>query len=383
MATLEDAVKAFQSLFENTGWTGMFPAKLGANIAGLGQLVEVPENQRKVPNEVFVRRLDRRGIERPVNTSVEGQYGDTVWVGYPPNSNQLTVFSYFVRPGYGGVSNRGVQKHAIQHVFEGWVFGGAGSNKIGSDPITVQENQFTFLSLRPVSGELSLLLTRGIYFIDGVPYFWNDSDAIDMTSYMPTSGTRLAMIEIDASKTVYVTTNDDWSPYNQVNIEDNIPAITAGRKVIGLVALFAGHEQFTVYDIWNLGMLPYVPAVPTADPITPPTMIITIAGTLTVGGLALRFPNRTGVTRTVTAVHAMVDTAPTGSSLIVDIHKNGTTIFSDQSHRPQIAAAANEDETTDIDVADFAHGDYYQLQVDQIGSTIAGSDLTVSIVFAE
>lgn len=72
-----------------------------------------------------------------------------------------------------------------------------------------------------------------------------------------------------------------------------------------------------------------------------------------------------------------VGTAPTGASLIVDINKNGTTLFTTQANRPTITATNRLASTTAPDVTTFAAGDYITIDVDQIGSTVAGSDLVV------
>ncbi len=78
-------------------------------------------------------------------------------------------------------------------------------------------------------------------------------------------------------------------------------------------------------------------------------------------------------------VAAMVDTAPTDAALIVDVHLNGTTIFTTQANRPTIAAAAFDSGLATPDVRVAAAGQYLTVDVDQVGSTIAGSDLTVFI----
>ena len=83
---------------------------------------------------------------------------------------------------------------------------------------------------------------------------------------------------------------------------------------------------------------------------------------------------------TIVYVRASVGTAPTGASLIVDVNKNGTTIFTTQSRRPTIAASGfTALSGTPIEVTALTTGDYLTVDVDQIGSTIAGSDLTVQI----
>jgi hypothetical protein len=63
--------------------------------------------------------------------------------------------------------------------------------------------------------------------------------------------------------------------------------------------------------------------------------------------------------------------------LIVDINKNGTTLFTTQGNRPTISASGFLASTTAPDVTTFASSDYITIDVDQIGSTVAGADLTV------
>jgi hypothetical protein len=81
----------------------------------------------------------------------------------------------------------------------------------------------------------------------------------------------------------------------------------------------------------------------------------------------------------VESVRASVNTAPTGASLIVDVNKNGTTIYTTQANRPTITAASNTATSNSPDVTTFAAGDYITVDVDQIGSTVAGSDLVVTL----
>lgn len=105
-------------------------------------------------------------------------------------------------------------------------------------------------------------------------------------------------------------------------------------------------------------------------------------GTLTTGAGQFRLYNRSGSTRTLHTVTASVGTQPTGSSILVDVNKNGTTIFTTQSNRPTIAVSTNEDESGAPDVTSWASGDYLTVDIDQIGSTIAGADLTVTVVYS-
>lgn len=81
----------------------------------------------------------------------------------------------------------------------------------------------------------------------------------------------------------------------------------------------------------------------------------------------------------VETIRAAVNTSPAGASVLVDVNKNGTTLFTTQANRPTIAAAGNLSTVLAPDVTTFAAGDYLTVDVDQIGSTTAGSDLTVTV----
>lgn len=107
---------------------------------------------------------------------------------------------------------------------------------------------------------------------------------------------------------------------------------------------------------------------------------LTVSGDLTVDPGVLRLYNLTGAALTISKVHLAVNTAPTGADILVDVNEDGTTIFTNQANRPTVAISAFTGETTTIDDASWADGNYIQVDVDQIGSTIAGSDLTVTVV---
>lgn len=91
-----------------------------------------------------------------------------------------------------------------------------------------------------------------------------------------------------------------------------------------------------------------------------------------------RFPI-SGGTYTIAGVVATVGTAPTGSAIIVDVDKNGTTIYGTQANRPTIAAGSNSASGGNPSVTTVTTGDYLTVDIDQIGSTVSGSDLVVVI----
>jgi len=82
---------------------------------------------------------------------------------------------------------------------------------------------------------------------------------------------------------------------------------------------------------------------------------------------------------TITEIAVSVGTAPIGADVIVNIYKNGTTIFDSPSGRPTIPDGSYFDLSSTADTATLSTGDYLTVSIDQVGSSFAGSDLTVQI----
>jgi Repeat of unknown function (DUF5907) len=101
-----------------------------------------------------------------------------------------------------------------------------------------------------------------------------------------------------------------------------------------------------------------------------------IDGAVTVRTGKARIYNDSGRTRTLVSARATVDTAPTGASLIVDINKGGSSVM---TTRPTIAVSTNTNKSTAFSDATWPDGTYLTVDVDQIGSTVAGSDLAVTV----
>lgn len=84
---------------------------------------------------------------------------------------------------------------------------------------------------------------------------------------------------------------------------------------------------------------------------------------------------------TLTEVRASVTTAPTGSTLVVDINESGSTILStklsiDASEKTSTTAATAA-VISDTALADDAE---ITIDIDQVGSTIAGAGLKVYLI---
>lgn len=87
---------------------------------------------------------------------------------------------------------------------------------------------------------------------------------------------------------------------------------------------------------------------------------------------------------TIERVDLIAATAPTGANLICDIERSTdgggswTTIFTGGTNRPVMTAGSRTGNTTTIDVpAATANTHLYRAKISQVGSTIAGANLSV------
>lgn len=99
-----------------------------------------------------------------------------------------------------------------------------------------------------------------------------------------------------------------------------------------------------------------------------------VVGTGIVQFVAMRACTITGVRATVA-----VGKAPTGADVIFDINKNGTTIFSTQANRPKVTATNTVGALATPNTTALAAGDVITIDVDQVGSTLAGGLATITI----
>lgn len=84
----------------------------------------------------------------------------------------------------------------------------------------------------------------------------------------------------------------------------------------------------------------------------------------------------------IVAIKGWLETPATGGTTFkVDVNKNGTTIYGTQANRPIWVASANAATVGSHSVTTFADGDQISIDVDAVGSTVAGSDLTVTAYF--
>jgi NO-binding membrane sensor protein with MHYT domain len=106
----------------------------------------------------------------------------------------------------------------------------------------------------------------------------------------------------------------------------------------------------------------------------------TIPGALAVAVGSVRWYAPKSIT--ITSVVVSVGTASLGASVIFDVNKNGTTIFTTQANRPTVAASAFTASTTGMSVTTLTTSDYITVDIDQIGTTYSGADAVVQIIYS-
>jgi len=100
--------------------------------------------------------------------------------------------------------------------------------------------------------------------------------------------------------------------------------------------------------------------------------------TIGAGKITFRLPSAI----TLTDVRASVNTAPTGANLIVDINVNGTSIFTtdlleiDAGEKTSTTAVTPPNITT----TSLSDDDEISIDIDQIGSTVAGTGLKITLI---
>lgn len=105
----------------------------------------------------------------------------------------------------------------------------------------------------------------------------------------------------------------------------------------------------------------------------------THGGVVAVGVGQGRVYNDTGKTIILKNVRASIGSAPTGASLIVDVNKNGTTVFTTQANRPTLTDGTATAAPSVPNITAWAPGEYLSVDIDQVGSGNPGTLLTVTI----
>jgi hypothetical protein len=230
------------------------------------------------------------------------------------------------------------------------------------------------LTLKNAAGtEIAYFNPSGNFQVDGQVQANNmlADNGGNYVNVAPSSTLTSTILTFEHTTGTYLTMSQD----GRFQIYDNVDMTEKGRLIVGgtngarTKAVGANGTVLTADSADARG-------VTWVDNLTP--IIFSVNGQLGVAaGVA-----RIGVegNYTIKGVRARVDTAPTGTSIKVDVNKNGTTLWSTQTNRPDIAVSTNASSyVTNMNTTTLASGDYLTVDVDQIGSTIAGSHLTVTV----
>ena len=80
---------------------------------------------------------------------------------------------------------------------------------------------------------------------------------------------------------------------------------------------------------------------------------------------------------------AYLATAPTGANFLIDINLNGTTLWASSGKLTVLATENSATALTSFDKTTVFEDDYFTIDIDQIGSTLPGEDLTIQLHIEE
>lgn len=135
---------------------------------------------------------------------------------------------------------------------------------------------------------------------------------------------------------------------------------------------FTGGEYYfntTINGVKVYNSAAWVPLLPRE------TVRWSLAGALSVANGALRLPIQYACT--VVRIDAIVNTAPTGAAVNIRVNKNGSSAAT-----LSIAANANTGSNTSPAIT-LALNDYLTVDLTQVGSTLAGSDLVLGLLLQQ
>ena len=80
---------------------------------------------------------------------------------------------------------------------------------------------------------------------------------------------------------------------------------------------------------------------------------------------------------------AYIETAPTAADLLIDINLNGTTLWASSGKLTITATENSATDLTSFDKTAVVEDDYFTIDIDQVGSTEEGEDLTIQLHIEE
>ena len=191
-----------------------------------------------------------------------------------------------------------------------------------------------------------------------------EDTAANWTSANPTLGKGEIGFETDTGRHKMGDGATAWTALDYILTEAD--TVDAAAEQIGTGSRIL---QINASDVPKLSKEPFVMMIACSDPTT--------AITTGTGKVTFRMPYAV----TLTAVRASVTTAPTGSTIIIDINEAGTSILSTKlsidATEKTSTTAASAAVISDASLADDAE---ISIDFNQVGSTIAGAGVKVTLI---
>jgi hypothetical protein len=329
--------------------------------------------------------------------------GAEVWVGWGVYRSLQVLGSHYVDgSSVGEVTS--VQAHAWSHALD------------GSDPGWFVTAQITNGLVYATVG-LAANVHPGWVVADGLPVRYAGT-TLDFTSHIPATGAQYSLVRVSDAGVVSIQDGTPVDSLADLTFAD-IPTCATGYAPIAVVRLYAGQTAISrtssspdIYDVRFNTRLGGGGGATTLDDLTDvdapsPTdgQVLTwdndnsewIAADLPEsggsGGMAVDWfvdgalATETGVTAwvspksaTISSIIAYCSTKGASGSTTIDIHKNGTTVFTTQANRPSVAYNDADGWATGTpDVTSLLEGDVLTLDIDAVATGAEGLAVVIEL----
>jgi len=341
-------------------------------------------------NNVYVIRHDA-SVMKVRNTRVPNVARLPVLVGYakdnPTLLQVLRMVDSYLDPPYPAVPEHAETMHS----------------RWGYDPVFITADQILDGLAFPAADTGLVIQLRGLkYYMNGARLL--DNMLIDFTAYVPVTGACWVLAEVDENKVITLRSGASVAMREMLTPAD-IPLVVAGQKPLFALKMYKGQTYITqsrlVEDIFDMRWLGIssgggATSILWDDIIGARAGVISVIDTLGMGGDGFRFAvgGRLAVVANVDSPlivardvliyswHVYLENTGTSGSSIFDIHKNGVTVFTDQSKRPAIAYdnATGKAISGEADIISFLAGDIITLDIDTIAVGAGGLSAVGSVI---
>jgi hypothetical protein len=263
----------------------------------------------------------------------------------------------------------------------------------GGDVVWVYGKQMMPLAPYPngVTGSSNVTIKPASYYQNGVWHYAGGTGSPSFLPYRPTDNTAkmvLLYLDVDGNPQIRDTVTTFNAAYTgTAQIISYVPPVLDNYHIpVAGVRLLSGTSSILWDNIYDLR--PWIVGdgfLPTGT-YTPPAQLVTGTGVIGffMGGeltaTDIRVNNLAPKAGTIENITASVWGSPTGSNIIVDIYKNGGTLFpTNPTNRPTIIPGTLYDLYSFPDTTTFLENDVFTATVIQIGSSGSGSDLQVQV----